>query len=46
MRVLPQESHPDLGLWPEQDQTEDLRESRKAPVAASALQNELPNPTI
>lgn len=35
----------DLGLV-EDDQTEDLRESRRAPVAASALRNELPNPTI
>ena len=37
MRDYPQESHPDLGLWPEQDQTEDMR---KAPVAAEALRNE------
>ncbi len=31
MRDYPQESHPDLGLWPEQDLTEDLRTSKSAP---------------
>lgn len=32
MRVYPQESHPDLGIWDEADRTEDLRpNSRTAP---------------
>lgn len=31
MRDYPQESHPDLGLWPEQDRTEDLRTNKSAP---------------
>lgn len=31
MRDYPQESHPDLGLWPEADRTEDMRTSKSAP---------------
>lgn len=34
----PQESHPDLGLNPEADQTEDMR---KAPAATEALQKNI-----
>lgn len=31
MRIYEQESHPDLGLWPEQDRTEDMRPNKSAP---------------
>ena len=31
MRVLPQESHADLGLIPDSDHTEDLRDKRTVP---------------
>ncbi len=42
MRELPQEAHADLGLV-DDDHTEDLRpESRKAPAATEALQNDNP----
>lgn len=32
MRDYPQESHPDLGLWPDSDHTEDMRTAPVSPV--------------
>lgn len=48
MRTYPQEVHPDLGLWPEQDLTEDLRPSKSAPeipVLAHRAGTDPNNPT-
>ncbi len=43
MRIYPHELHPDLGLLPDQDRTEDLRSTKNAPGrcanTAEGLQN-------
>ena len=46
MRALPQQDHADLGLV-DDDRTEDLRETRRAPGATDALHIQIEHsPTI
>lgn len=45
MRDYPQESLPDLGLWPEQDCTEDLRKSAPETPVRQHRAGTDPNPS-